>query len=83
MTPNDLVQLKNSVQLQSAVRMLLEYLLEHKELLQTAIQQQTRYDDSSATKTGQIADATDRKGRKSGGQYRGRKSGKIGTHHNI
>ena len=39
MTPNDHRPVKDSIQLQTAARMFLEYLLEHQELLQRVRQQ--------------------------------------------
>jgi hypothetical protein len=48
MTPNNHVHLKDSIQLQTAVRMFLEYLLEHKALLQTVMQKQQATDGDSA-----------------------------------
>lgn len=49
MTPNDHVPLKDSIQLRTAVRMFLEYLLEHKEMLQTMMQEQQVKDGDSAS----------------------------------
>lgn len=48
MTPNDHMHLKDSIQLQTAVRMFLEYLLEHKALLQAVMQKQQAKDGDSA-----------------------------------
>jgi len=48
MTPSDQGQGKDSIQLQTAVRMFVEYLLEHKAILQTAMQEHDAKDGDSA-----------------------------------
>jgi hypothetical protein len=54
MTPNDQVRLKDSAQLRTAVAMFLDYLLQHKELLQTAIQKHhAKGSDSVSTQAGE------------------------------
>lgn len=47
MTPKDCTTSKNSIQLQMALRMFLEYLLEHKEVLKTGIQEHRTNDGDS------------------------------------
>lgn len=48
MTPSDQGQHKDSIQLQTAVRMFVEYLLEHKAILQTVMQEQRAKNSDSA-----------------------------------
>lgn len=47
MTPSEQGQVKDSIQLQIAVRMFVEYLLEHKAIVQTVMQEQHAKKDGS------------------------------------